>query len=97
MIEIPMNVASSPMITVPTMYADAYKSCPSRSSPTVSNEKAENVVTPPISPVARNSRHSGVRVPLSVSPKTIPMRKQPIIFTINVPKGKAERNFDWTN
>ncbi len=88
-----MKVASNPINTLETTYAEACQSCPSRSNATVSYEKAEKVVNPPISPVARNSRHSGVRLPLSVKPKTIPMKKQPIIFTVKVPNGKVEKNF----
>ena len=75
------------------MYAEAYKSCPSRIKLKVSLEKAEKVVNPPQMPVAKNNRISGDIFVLSLSPKTSPITKQPIIFTPNVPKGKAESDF----
>lgn len=87
MIKIPINVATSPITTLKDTYAEACKTCPSRSILAVSFVKAENVVKPPRSPVARNSRHSCVMLPLSLNPNTSPMKKQPIILTVNVPNG----------
>jgi hypothetical protein len=89
---IPVYVAKSPIIILEATYEDAYQNCPSRSIPIVSFEKAEKVVNPPRNPVAKNNLHSGVRLPRSPSPKTNPIRKQPEMFTVNVPKGKVERN-----
>ncbi len=82
-----------PNKTLEVMYADAYKSCPSRIKLKVSFEKAEKVVNPPQIPVAKNSRISGDIFVLSLSANTSPIVKQPKIFTPKVPKGKAERNF----
>ena len=65
--------------------------------PTVSFEKAEKVVNPPRIPVAKNSRHSGVILPLSLNPKTIPIRKQPRILTVKVPNGNVESVLVWIN
>jgi hypothetical protein len=50
-------------------------------------------VNPPHIPVARKSLISGDKLVFSLSANTIPMAKQPIIFTPRVPKGKDERNF----
>lgn len=91
--EIPMKVAIRPRKILERIYADAYQNWPSRSIFTVSFEKAENVVNPPKTPVARNKRHSWVRFPLSLKPKTTPISKHPSMFTPSVPKGKVERNF----
>ena len=66
--------------------------CPSRSRPTVSFENEEKVVNPPKTPVTKKSRHSIVKFPLSLRPKIIPIRKQPMRFTPRVPKGKEDRN-----
>lgn len=74
------------------MYKKANQICPSRNIATVSFENEEKVVNPPKNPVTKKSRHSIETLPLSERPNTIPMRKQPIIFTAIVPKGKVERN-----
>ncbi len=52
---------------------------------------------PPQIPVARKSRSSGVMVVRSLNANTSPIAKQPIIFTLKVPKGKVERSFVWMN
>ena len=67
--------------------------CPSRSRLTVSFENEEKVVKPPKNPVAKKSLHSIVIFPLSLKPKTIPIRKQPIIFTAQGSKRKGRKKF----
>jgi hypothetical protein len=52
---------------------------------------------PPHIPVARKRRISGDIFVRSLSAKTNPMVKQPIIFMPKVPNGKVERNFVWMN
>lgn len=70
--------------------------CPSLNNPTASFEKEEKVVKPPKKPVTKKSLHSMLKFPRSVSPKIIPIRKQPIILTAIVPKGNADKNLFWT-
>jgi hypothetical protein len=56
----------------------------------LSYEKLEKVVYPPQMPVIRNSLHSVVSVAyLSEKPYSRPIIKHPVIFTRNVPAGKA--------
>lgn len=51
----------------------------------------ENVVNPPLMPIARKILHSELnKLPLSDSPKTIPIIRLPATFAINVPHGKNE-------
>ena len=52
-----------------------------------SHEKDENVVNPPQIPVAKNKRHSPKPACLDAIPIMIPIKKEPIMFTVNVAKG----------
>ena len=63
----------------------------------VSLENAENVVNPPNTPVAKNNFNSCEISPLSKIPKTIPIKKQPKMFTINVWNGKNDTVFACIN
>lgn len=57
-----------------------------------SSVKDENVVNPPQKPTTRNMRHSGETSPLrSKIPKRIPIRRHPVILTMKVPKGNADK------
>ena len=54
-----------------------------------SKANAEKVVYPPHSPVVRNNRQSpAMSVVFSEAAKKTPIKKQPAIFTRNVPHGK---------
>ena len=74
----------------------ANQKCPLRNKSNVSIEKAEKVVNPPSKPVAKKSFISCETCPLPTSPKTIPIKKQPTMFTVNVPNGNIENELTCT-
>lgn len=82
-----MNVAANPNNKLPHKYKPKlpYRCC---SSILIhSHEKLEKVVNPPQMPVAKNKRHSPKPACLAANPITMPMIKQPMMFTVNVANG----------
>ena len=79
-----------PSTTLPMVYNNVFVISPVRRRFIFSKANAENVVKPPHTPVIRNSRQSAVITALfSEAAKKIPIKKQPTMFTRNVPQGKG--------
>jgi len=90
----PIKVASKPKTTLAATYEKNKTNFCSLSNPMPSTVKAEKVVKPPQNPVIKNNFHpiaigfSLLSNDLKLRPQKIPINKQPIIFTANVPHGK---------
>lgn len=86
----PRNTAANPNILLANRYNRADLYSPERSIIIVSRVKEENVVNPPKRPVKRNILVFGVKLKASAKIQQKPIRKEPIILTDNVPKGKEK-------
>src|SRR5262245_58467184 len=87
---LPSHTSPKPMITFAPILTSALNASPSRNRLIVSLPKEEKVVKPPRMPINIKARDSGVKAPrASASCDRKPITKQPIRFTVNVPKGKS--------
>ena len=85
----PRATAATPTIILASMYRVKCHSSPEFSSECFSKAKVEKVVNPPQKPVDSSKIWFWVRKLLfAEKPNIIPIRKQPIILTIKVPKKK---------
>lgn len=78
-----------PTTMLASRYTEKYNNSPAVNNECFSKANVENVVNPPQNPVVNNKVWLWLRkLPLKESPKIIPIKRQPIILTKNVPKKK---------
>jgi len=86
----PSQTADNPRIKCNPIFAKERKSLPSFIKLTVSFPNVENVVKAPNNPIKMNERASEEKIPLdSANCVNIPISRQPIRFTVRIPKGNV--------
>src|SRR5580704_14601734 len=85
----PNQTATYPNSTLPATFNNASHRPPSRTRPSVSHSKLENVVYPPKTPTTSSSRQFGFGFSRSVNIVMMnPMRNEPVMLMNTVPSGK---------